>query len=93
MGYEVRDNEAERRFEIALDGKLAFSRYHLSGDSITFLHTEVPKEFEGKGIGSALAKHVLEHAKANNLKVTPMCPFIKAYIDRHPEYQGLLKQG
>ncbi|MCY1382812.1 GCN5-related N-acetyl-transferase [compost metagenome] len=51
------------------------------------MHTIVPPELEGKGIASTLAKYVLEYAKDNTLKVKPYCPFINAYIDRHPEYQ------
>lgn len=93
MSYDVRDNAAARRYEIALDGKTAFTAYRRSPGGIEFTHTEVPKEFEGKGIGSALAKHVLDKAKADNLTVTPTCPFIQAYIKRHPEYLPLTRGG
>ncbi|MFN3380760.1 MAG: GNAT family N-acetyltransferase, partial [Runella zeae] len=52
-------------------------------------------EFEGQGIGSILAKHVLDYAQTHHLKVRPLCPFIKAYIQRHPEYEPLVyhKEG
>jgi predicted GNAT family acetyltransferase len=53
------------------------------------LHTEVPKELEGRGIGSALIRGVLDTARREGLKVNPLCPFAKAYIDKHPEYADL----
>ena len=57
---------------------------------LTILHTEVPKELEGRGIGSALVRGLLEIARAQGLKVQAVCPFVKAYLDRHPEYADLL---
>jgi hypothetical protein len=56
---------------------------------ISFIHTEVPKALAGKGIGSRLARHVLEAARAEGLKVVPVCPFIAAWMKRHPEYDDL----
>ena len=88
MSYTVIQNESTEQFEINLEGKTAFVQYELFDGGIDFLHTEVPKELEGKGIASALAKHVLDYAAANHLKVKPDCPFIRSYIDKHPEYQA-----
>ncbi len=62
----------------------------LEGKTITFTHTVVEPEFEGKGVGSALAKHVLDDSRAQGLKVVPACKFIAAYISRHSEYQDLV---
>jgi uncharacterized protein len=90
MEHEVIDNSAARRFEVTVDGKTAFSTYRLADGRLTVLHTDVPKELEGKGIGSALARRMLEHARALGLQVIPICPFTKGYIDKHPEYQDLL---
>jgi uncharacterized protein len=87
---EVRDNKDRHRFELAVDGHTAFSRYKLAPGIITFLHTEVPKELEGQGIGSRLAQGALALARANGLKVVAKCPFIAAYIRKHPEFQDLL---
>ena len=53
------------------------------------LHTEVPKELEGRGIGSTLIRGVLDAARKEGLKVNPLCPFAKAYIGKHPEYADL----
>ena len=85
MSNNVRDNFARHRFELDTDGHIAFSEYARKGDILTMLHTEVPKELGGRGIGSALVKGVLELARAQGLKVVPRCPFVRAYMDRHAE--------
>ena len=90
MPNEVRDNEDQHRFELVVDGRTAFSQYRLASGTITFLHTEVPKELEGHGIGSRLAQGVLEAVRAKGLKVVAKCPFIAAYIRKHAEFQDLL---
>ena len=90
MPSEVRDNKDRHRLELAVDGHTAFSQYKLAPGTITFLHTEVPKELEGQGIGSRLAQGALELARANGLKVVAKCPFIAAYLRNHPEFQDLL---
>jgi len=88
MDYTVIHNEQDLRFEIHFEGKIALVQYKLFEEGIAFLHTEVPAELEGKGIASTLAKYVLDYAAANELKVKPYCPYINAYIDKHPEYQA-----
>ncbi len=85
----IRDNVAEHRFETEIDGQLAVVEYRRRGDTIWFTHTEVPHSLEGRGIGSALAKYVLDYALTNSLKVVPSCPFIAEYMRSHPEYAGL----
>jgi len=87
---EVRDNKDKRRFELAVDGRTAFSQYRLAPGAITFLHTEVPKELEGRGIGSKLVRGELQAVRALGLKVVAKCPFVAAYIRKHPEFQDLL---
>ncbi len=89
MELAIVQNTDKRRFETTVNGITAFVEYNLFNNGINYTHTEVPGELEGKGIGSALAKHVLEYAKENHLKVMPLCPFIKKYIDRHPEYASI----
>ncbi len=88
-------NNAEgKRFETTVEGETAFVEYILLPNRIIFTHTEVPRTLEGKGIGSALAKHVLEYAKQEKLMVQPLCPFIAGYMKRHREkYEGLLAPG
>ena len=87
-----RNNEAESRFELEVDGQLAMSAYHRRGDRIIFTHTEVPPQLEGKGIGKALATAALDYARSEGLKVVPRCPFIAAFIRRNPEYQDLVDE-
>jgi len=88
--YTVRDNRQARRYEIEADGHVAATWYRLRPGVITFTHTEVPSALEGRGIGSALAKGVLDDARRRGLKVVPLCPFVAAYIERHPEYRDLV---
>ena len=86
-------NTAAKRFEISLDGRIAFSKYLLVGDKIIIEHTEVPVELEGKGIASRIVSTALDYARAQNLKVMPLCPFTAGFIHRHPEYQDLVLEG
>jgi predicted GNAT family acetyltransferase len=86
---EVIDNPKLHRYEISFEGKTAFSEYKLADGVITFMHTEVPNEFRGKGIGSKLVRGELEAVRARGLKVVALCPFVKRYVDEHPEFQDL----
>ena len=85
----ITHNTTDHRFEIRVDDLLAVSEYQLTGNVITFYHVEVPPEWEGQGIGGLLAKASLDYARANSLKVIPLCSFMSAYVRRHPEYQDL----
>ena len=89
----VHNNTADRRFELMIEGKLSMIGYIMAEENTTivFTHTEVPEQFEGQGIASRLAKAALEFAKSKGLAVIPLCPFVKSYIHRHPEYQPLVK--
>jgi uncharacterized protein len=91
---EVRDNPEKRQFEAYVDGKLAgFSAYDLTDGAIVILHTEVDDAFEGQGVGSALARQMLDLIRADGeLKVTVLCPFVNGWLRRHPEYQDLTRR-
>lgn len=89
----VTDNADQSRFEMAVDGGTAVLQYMERDGALYLTHTEVPPELEGQGIGSKLVKHVLEQAKSRGQKVAPWCPFVRAYIDRHPEYEPLVVEG
>jgi uncharacterized protein len=89
----VRNNTALKRFELDADGHVAFAYYRLSPGVITFTHTEVPPELSGRGIGSALARGALDQVRAQGFKVVAQCPFIGAFISKHPEYGDLLHQA
>jgi predicted GNAT family acetyltransferase len=87
---EVVDNKDANRFELVEDGHKAVSAYKLAGDVITFTHTIVPKELQGRGIASRLIKAALDDVRARGLKVVAQCPFVAAYIEKHPEERDLL---
>ena len=87
--YDVTLNESEHRFELHLDGHMAYEVFERFPGGIAYLHTIVPKELGGRGVGGALVKYILDWAVERGLKVRPDCPFVKAYIDKHPEYQSI----
>ena len=91
MVNEFSDNPAQHRFELEVEGHLAKTYYRIEDGVITFIHTEVPSELGGKGVGSRLIKGALDLVRARGLKVIAECPFVKAYIEKHPEYADLLK--
>jgi len=87
---EVRNNKQLHRFELEVDGHTAVAYYLPSPGLITFTHTEVPLELGGRGIGSTLVKGALAMARAQGLKVVSRCPFVSAYLGKHPEFNDLL---
>ncbi len=90
MANDVRDNAARHRFELDAEGHIAFSQYKRAGGVIDIMHTEVPPALNGKGIGSRLVRGLLDLARAEGAKVRPLCPFVRSYIDKHPEYADLV---
>ncbi len=89
------DTGSKKRFELHIKGYTAFMEYLLSNEQIIYLtHTEVPSQLEGQGVGSAMASKVLTYIKQQGLKMAPLCPFLAAYLKRHPEEaEGLLAPG
>lgn len=83
-------NQGEHRFELRVGGELAVAEYLLAPERIIFTHTGVPRAARGQGIASRLAHAALEYARANELRVVAHCSFFRTYIQRHPEYQGLV---
>ena len=90
---DVANNRALHRYEHTVDGHLAATYYGIADGVITFEHTEVPPELAGKGVGSKLVKGALDQVRTEGLKVIAQCPFVKAWIDKHPEYASLLKSA
>jgi uncharacterized protein len=88
---DIVNNRADQRFELTVDGHLAAAYYKAEGNVITFIHTEVPPELGGKGIGSQLVEGALDQVRAAGMKVMPVCPFVKAWIGKHPEYRDLVQ--
>ena len=86
MSTTVQDNPQESRYDLLVDGRLAgFARYRLAGERITMYHTEVEPEFEGRGLADELAHVALDDVRRRGLVLVPLCPFVAAYIRRHPD--------
>ena len=86
----VEHDEAAREFRVRVGAETGVLQYARTAERITFLHTEVPVALEGQGIGGALARAGLDYARDQKLAVVSRCPFVTAYLRRHPEYQPLL---
>lgn len=89
----IADHPERHRYEAELDGQLAgYVEYNLLANGILFSHTEVLPAFEGRGVGSALARHVLEAARTQGQNVIPVCQFIAGYIRKHRDAYAALVQ-
>ncbi len=88
---DVINNEQTHRFEITMNGKVAFTPYNLKDDTIDLYHTEVPEEFRGQGAGTKLALYALNYAKDHHLKINVYCPFITKYIEEHDQWKPYVK--
>ena len=87
----VVDNPSELRYEVWAGDTLAgLIRYTREDDVVTMVHTEVEPAFEGEGVGSALVAGALDDVRAKGKRVRPLCPFVAAYVKRHPEYVDLV---
>ncbi|KXK61488.1 acetyltransferase [Micromonospora rosaria] len=90
MGYLVTDEPARRRFEILVDDALAgFTTYEPRGEVLVFTHTEVDPRFQDQGVGSALIRATLDQIRDRGGRIVVHCPFVAAFVDRHPEYRPL----
>lgn len=93
MKYEeekLRVNAESNRLELEIEGSTAFIEYKLSGHTIFLIHTEVPKELEGRGVGGAIVQKALQYAKDNGYYIVPLCPFVQAYLQRHKEWNDII---
>jgi len=93
MAENFRDNEARERFELDVEGHTAFVTYRKSPAAITLVHTEVPPELGGKGVGSKLARATLEAVRTQGRKLMVECDFIRNFMSKHAEYNDLLASG
>jgi predicted GNAT family acetyltransferase len=85
----VRDNKSQRRFELDVEGAVAFANYRLAPGNVIITHTETPRALRGRGIASELVKGALELIRADGLKVVAGCGFVVDYLQKHPEYADL----
>ena len=93
MQLKVDKNLERRRFEAEVSGYTAFIEYIKTKDSMYLTHTEVPEPLEGQGVGSSLVREVLSILGKDDIKIAPLCPFVAAYIRRHPEYKSMVAPG
>ena len=87
----VTRNDERSRYELDVDGKVAgILVYRDGGDVLTMVHTEIGEEWEGQGLGSTLVEGALADVRRRGLRIRPVCPFVAAYVKRHPEVQELV---
>ena len=86
----VIDNKEMNRFETEIDGYKAIIEYSVKPGVLSLNHTEVPKELSGQGVASEMTEKVLLQIELRGLKVIPVCPFIKKYIDKHPDWKSIV---
>ena len=84
-------NEAHSRLETVVDGHLCVIDYRLDGRVLTLPSVRVPAAVEGRGIAAALTRAALDWARADSLRVVPVCPYVITWLKRHPEYQDVLR--
>ncbi len=89
---QVHDNAGEHRYELTVDGQTAIMAYTDEGAARVFTHTLVPPELEGHGVGTRLVAGALADVRARGLKIVPQCPFVAAYVERHPETRELVAE-
>src|SRR3712207_5930509 len=88
---ELVDNTARNRYEMTVNNATAFIDYRRNADTIVLVHTEVPPEMEGQGVGSKLVRGALDDARQNGFRVVPHCTFVQKYLERHPEYTDIVQ--
>ena len=86
----VRDNKAQSRFELDVEGGIAFANYRLAPAAVIITHTETPRALRGRGVASELVKGALELIRADGHKVIAGCGFVVDYLSKHPEYADLV---
>jgi predicted GNAT family acetyltransferase len=86
---DVRDNKAQSRFELDVEGGVAFANYRVTPSTVIITHTEAPRALRGRGIASELVHGALELIRADGLKVVAGCGFVVDHLSKHPEYADL----
>lgn len=92
MEYDIAHNTAENRFQTEVDGQLCVLDYTLDDGVISMDRVYVPSPVEGRGIAGAITRHALDYSREKGWKVIPRCPYVAAWIERHPDYQDLVAE-
>ena len=82
---QITDNQAGSRFELAEDGERAELVYRLRGDRLVIIHTDVPEELEGRGLGGQLVSAAVDRAGRDGLTVVPLCPYARKWLENHSD--------
>lgn len=90
MELTVEHLKAEKQFAIDLNGSRAFLDYRFDGGTLILIHTEVPPELGGRGLGGRIVQAALDYADKQGLAIIPQCPFVASYIEKHSQYQRLV---
>jgi predicted GNAT family acetyltransferase len=94
MSLQVQNDEKARKFYATVDGREAVIEYaHMQGDIYNLLHTYVPEEMRGQGVAGQLVRGALEQIRAQGATFLPSCPYVQAFVKRHPEYEDRLARG
>ena len=86
----VRDNAAQSRFELAVEGSTAFANYRLTPQAVVITHTETPRALRGRGIATELVAGALQIIRGDGRKVVAGCGFVADYLRKHPEFSDLV---
>jgi predicted GNAT family acetyltransferase len=89
---ELINNESIHNFEWFVEGQRAFIDYSRGGNTVSLLHTEVPKALEGKGIAAALVEKTFRYMERKHLTLVPLCPYVKHYLEKKPEWIRLIAE-
>jgi uncharacterized protein len=90
---EIRHKDATSRFEAEVGAHKAFITYRRENGRLVLDHTRVPPELEGHGLAGKLTRTALDYARAEGFKVVAECPYVKAWLERHPDYQDLAAES
>lgn len=92
MTAEVRHVPERSRFETVVDGHTGVLEYSRDGDAVSMDRVVVPDAIGGRGIAGELTRHALDHVRTEGLNVRPRCPYVRRWIERHPDYAGLVAE-
>jgi len=86
-------NSDKNQFEMVIDGVTARIEFQQMDEKMALTHTEVPRELEGRGVATAIIEKTLVYLEENGLKLIPLCPFVIAYLEKHPEWKRILNMN
>ena len=89
MKYDIQHNQSQHRFETTIENLLCVIDYSLNDTNLSLNSVRVPKALEGRGVAGELTQTALDWARSKNYRVIPVCPYVQAWLKRHPEYQIL----